>query len=99
MPRCQQCQHNWSFMQSIRTMLTFRMKMKCPICGKTQYLSAKSRKLSSFISLPIIVVWVLLASLQVPLPVQIVYVVIAVFGIFLLMPMFYELSNEEEALW
>lgn len=99
MPICQKCRHKWSFKQSIRTMFTLRMKMKCPICGETQYLSAKSRKRLSFISLPIMAVWVLLASFQVPLSVQIVYVVIAVLGIFLLMPIFYELSNEEEALW
>ncbi|WP_404452799.1 hypothetical protein LG329_01400 [Virgibacillus necropolis] len=99
MPTCQKCQRTWSSKATIRTMFTFRMRLKCPYCGETQFLAAKSRKLSSFMSMPFTFIWFLLVFFQVSLVFIISYVVIAFLALFLIMPVYYEITNEEEALW
>ncbi|MBD1222001.1 TIGR04104 family putative zinc finger protein [Virgibacillus halodenitrificans] len=54
MPTCENCKYKWTYVQTIRVQLRFRVGMRCPNCHKRQYLTKKSQVTNVAISLVMI---------------------------------------------
>ncbi|SHN07017.1 TIGR04104 family putative zinc finger protein [Gracilibacillus kekensis] len=50
MPRCEHCQKQWTFKQSIKKSFTLVAGMSCPYCETDQYLTMKARKKTSMLN-------------------------------------------------
>lgn len=97
MPTCQNCGKEWTWKQTVKTL--FRFRLKCPHCGKRQYLTAMSKfRTSMFGLIPIIalpifelfnVSWWMIGVLMTPV---LIVICIAI-------PYMIEVSNEDEPLW
>lgn len=46
MPNCENCGQKWTWKTVVLKTLKFKSKATCPYCGTTQYIVAKSRKLT-----------------------------------------------------
>jgi CXXC-20-CXXC protein len=96
MPICQNCGEKWTWLQTIKNMF----KLTCPYCGKRQYESGSSRRISS--SIHIVPLMVLL-----PMNIWLDFSVITtsiIFIIFVLLflglyPYMLKLANEQEPYW
>ncbi|WP_338471638.1 hypothetical protein R4Z10_02370 [Niallia sp. XMNu-256] len=98
MPICQNCKRKWSWLDSMKKLLTFRRSMKCNHCGAIQYQSIPSRNMTSLLVLfPIMIIPIaqifdlsLLSLLFLDLALALVALII--------MPLLLKLTDREE-LW
>jgi CXXC-20-CXXC protein len=99
MPTCQNCGKKWSWIDSLKKLVTFRKSLKCHHCGKIQYQSTSSRNITSlFTLLPIITIPFSIMfhlSLTSVILLELAYIL----GVLFVMPLFLKLSNIEEPLW
>jgi len=80
-------------------MFTLSNKLECPVCGKVQYISGKSRKKISALNFVILLPMLLnvFASIN---PLFIIILMFMLFSLNLtLLPFLTELSDDEEPLW
>ncbi|TFD92932.1 TIGR04104 family putative zinc finger protein [Jeotgalibacillus sp. R-1-5s-1] len=100
MPTCPNCQHSFTWSETVRRSFKLNSGVKCPSCEQMNYPTKKSRTRSalvSFIPLPII----LLSNLFYPLNwTGYAVFLIATFIIVLsLLPFTIRLTDKEEFLW
>ncbi|RPF53891.1 TIGR04104 family putative zinc finger protein [Aquisalibacillus elongatus] len=100
MPKCQNCDQQWSYKQTVKKSFTLDTGMPCPYCERKQYPTAKTRKKASLLN------FVPLLSLLLPVFWNDIsgWVVLGLLlgsSIFLMSvyPVMLKLSNEEEGLW
>ncbi len=100
MPTCQNCGHKWSWKMTLKKSFTLSNEMKCPVCGVTQFATAKSRKRMSLLSF-IIAPSLILSSHFFNFSIEtVILIAVLLFGVVLVVyPFLYELSNEEEPMW
>lgn len=98
MPVCQHCHKQWTYKDSLKKV--FRVKKQCPYCRKTNFLSAKSRRRESFLSmLPVFIVWLPMVLMDISLKwlVAAAFVVLLIY--YAVLPLFTEITKEEQSLW
>jgi CXXC-20-CXXC protein len=99
MPTCKSCHQKWTWKYTFGKLLSMKREMPCSHCGKVQYISKKSRKKMSFMSLiPIIPLFFstsynLSAAIYFLISVSLFLIVLA------LTPLFLELTDEEKVLY
>ncbi|KGA97863.1 hypothetical protein AJ85_20575 [Alkalihalobacillus alcalophilus ATCC 27647 = CGMCC 1.3604] len=96
LPTCATCQHSFSYQESIQ----YYWKRKCPACETKQYLTTKSNVRTSiptvvFILFPGFVVFNLVDSFWIYTCFAISFLIITL----LVLPFFFEFSNERQALF
>ena len=100
MPHCQNCAHQWSWTDTLKLSFKYFKGVKCPNCGKEQYVSIKSKQrpmLISFIGVFILVFSRPLFDLNL-----LTYTLLAILLLLIvLIATLYsiKLSNEQEPLW
>ena len=99
MPICQSCGRKWSWFDSLKKLLTFRISMKCNHCGEIQYQSTSSRSIISlFVLFPIISIpFSVMFDLSVPNAILLELSLILV--VLFVLPLFLKLTNKKEPLW
>ncbi|MGK7377923.1 TIGR04104 family putative zinc finger protein [Planococcus sp. 1R117A] len=99
MPKCTYCDLQWSWKQTIKKMFTLNNKLECPVCGKTQYISRKSKKRLSLLNIAIL----LPLLLNVFASTNPLFIIALIFSLFLLslaiMPFLTIFSDKEEPMW
>ncbi|WP_416147808.1 TIGR04104 family putative zinc finger protein [Salipaludibacillus sp. HK11] len=96
MPTCQNCYKKWTWKQTLKSGFTIDIGMKCPHCGKTQYLTTKSKRNNFICTLFILS----------PMLLPMFFNVSAIISLFLIIgfalltiglsPLYIELSNDED---
>ncbi|MBF0707444.1 hypothetical protein IQ283_12680 [Alkalihalobacillus hwajinpoensis] len=97
MPTCQTCGYTWNWKEAMR--LIYRAKASCPNCDANQYLSAKSRKRSSYTSMLVVIPLAITSIYRLSIWFYLSFSFALLVLILLLSPLYYQLSNEEEPLW
>ncbi|SDI40173.1 cxxc_20_cxxc protein [Planococcus glaciei] len=99
MPICSHCETRWTWKQTIKKTFTLSNKLECPLCGKIQYISKKSRKRISLLNLVILLPLLLNAvtSIEPLFNITLIFIFFMLSMVF--MPFLTELSSEEEPLW
>ncbi|MYL65006.1 hypothetical protein GLW07_16735 [Bacillus hwajinpoensis] len=97
MPTCQNCGYIWRWKEAMR--LIYRSKATCPNCNTKQFLSAKSRKRSSYTSILVVIPLGITTIYNLSLWVYLGFSFGILVLILLLSPFYYTLSHEEEPLW
>jgi len=96
MPICENCNHTWSWTQTIKKTTTLMPAMSCPYCGEKLYQTQKSKTKASLFSLIILIPLLIQAIFQVPGIILLSLIPIIGVIIFLLYPFWVELSCKEE---
>lgn len=99
MPTCQKCKQQWRWKQTIRKMFTLDTGMICPHCGKKQFLTTRSKKKSNLLVFTIPLIMLLGVLFSVPPLIILICIALSSFAVISVYPFFFELTNEEEALW
>ncbi|WP_283152823.1 TIGR04104 family putative zinc finger protein [Guptibacillus hwajinpoensis] len=97
MPTCRTCGYTWNWKEAMR--LIYRAKACCPNCDANQYLSAKSRKRSSYTSMLVVIPLAITSIYRLSLWFYLSFSFALLIILLLLSPLYYQLSNEEEPLW
>ena len=100
MPTCQNCGQQWSYKMALKKYIKTNHGMPCPCCGKTQYMTKKSRNQSGFVSiLPLFIL--IFSDLMFDLSILgfILLAVVLLIAIIALSPYKIELTSEDEPLW
>ncbi|WP_077247602.1 TIGR04104 family putative zinc finger protein [Bacillus sp. FJAT-27225] len=99
MPICQSCKRKWSWVDSIKKLLTFRKSMQCNHCGEIQYQSTSSRNATSLlVLLPISIIPLSIMFDLSPISVLLLGLALMLVALFV-MPLLLKLTNKEEPLW
>lgn len=99
-PTCKKCATRWTWFETVRrASFAFGGRMTCPYCGKEQYVSAQSRKWSSFSVLFVMIPFFINIVFDLSLATAFVLAVLTVFIIIAVYPFFVTLANEEEPLF
>ncbi|WP_213810672.1 TIGR04104 family putative zinc finger protein [Jeotgalicoccus sp. WY2] len=96
MARCTKCQTEWTFKDKVRTFTNLDGSAKCPNCGEKQYLSLKSKRQGSMLSMIVILAMFVPGFFDTPLMVHIIIGLIAVVIVLLLQVSLIKLSGKEE---
>lgn len=97
MPTCQNCGKEWMWKQTVKTLFQFRLK--CPYCGKRQYLTAASKSRTSMFGLIPIIALPIIGMFNFPWWGIGVLMTPVLIVIFIVLPYMIEVSNEDEPLW
>lgn len=62
MTRCANCNEKWSNQTKVKHTMTLAREMRCPECGKAQYLSRKSQVRSATVHMVTMAVYILLPA-------------------------------------
>lgn len=64
MPTCAKCRYSWTWKETMSNIYTWdeNRKMKCPSCREKQYISIRSRRKTSIVTLLLLVI-ILLSNL------------------------------------
>ncbi|MBM7553486.1 TIGR04104 family putative zinc finger protein [Thalassobacillus pellis] len=99
MPVCDSCKQEWSWKETMSGSLMWKSKAKCPYCGEEQYMTAKSKRQSSMMSLiPVVPMSI---TIQFGLSVFLYLPMVIVLGLLAgsLAPRYIKLASYEEPLW
>lgn len=100
MPHCENCKNEWSWGTTLRKSFTLGEGMECPECGKTQYLTKKSRKkmgILNFFPAPILILSAMIFDVEI---ITVLALALALFAAFMMMyPSMAELTNDNEPMW
>lgn len=96
MTRCTKCQTQWTFKDKIRMFTNLDGFAKCPNCGEKQYISLKSKRQASMLSMIVILAMFVPGFFDTPLMVHIIIGLIAVVIVLLLQVSLIKLSGKEE---
>ncbi|MFC3040509.1 TIGR04104 family putative zinc finger protein [Virgibacillus xinjiangensis] len=99
MPVCKTCDNKWSWKETYIASFTLSVGMTCPYCGEKQYLTAKSRIKSSSISFVSPIIVLMSTFFDVSIALWLLILISYMFLIIIIIPFFYELTDEEEPLW
>lgn len=96
MPICDNCNHKWSWTQTVKKTTTLMPAMSCPYCGEKQYQTQKSKTKAGLFSLIILFPLLIQAFYNVSATILLSLIPILAIVIFLLFPFLVEISGEEE---
>ena len=96
MARCTECQTEWTFKDKARTLTNLDGSAKCPNCGEKQYISLKSKRQGSMLSMVVILAMFIPVFFDTPILVHISIAVIAIIVVLLLQVSLIKLSGKEE---
>lgn len=101
MPHCENCKNEWSWAMTLRkSFFTLGEGMECPECGKTQYLTKKSRKNTSILNCflaPILIISGMLIDMEI---LTVIVFALVLFTIMMAVyPYMVELADENEPMW
>lgn len=97
MPICKKCHKKWSWKETIKQTTTLNTELLCPYCGKKQYQSKKSKITGSFLSLIILLPFLIQTFVKISVLVKLSLLPILVTIVVLGYPFILRLSNEEES--
>ncbi|SFB28429.1 cxxc_20_cxxc protein [Lentibacillus halodurans] len=100
MPTCQNCGKEWSWGETMKSMMRIRISMECPHCGERQYQSATSRTRSSMIGIlpiPLVFIFPYISGMTVWIALILAIILSAV--MVSIMPFFLKLASKEEPYW
>lgn len=100
MPHCENCNHQWSWGMALRNSFTLGEGMECPECGKTQYLTKRSKTRMGIANLfppPILLFSGMFFEIQVATVLALALVLFAAF--MMTYPYMMELSDENEPMF
>lgn len=93
---CKQCSHKWNFKDKMKRLWSFKQAMKCPYCGKEQYMSAKSKSQYGIIAFIPIMVYVPVSLFKLSIIFYFILSVLIALLFSIIYSNYLELSNEEE---
>lgn len=96
MARCTKCQTEWTFKDKVKTFTNLDGSAKCPNCGEKQYISLKSKRQGSMLSMIVILAMFVPVFFNTPLMVHIIIALFAVVTVLLLQVSIIKLSGKEE---
>lgn len=96
MARCTECQTEWTFKDKARTLTNLDGSAKCPNCGEKQYISLKSKRQASMLSMIVILAMFVPVFFNTPIVTHITIGVIAAVIVLLLQVSLIKLSGKEE---
>lgn len=96
MPICVNCNHKWSWTQTVKITTTLMPAMSCPYCGENQYQTQKSKTKARFLSLIILIPLLIQAFFSVSATILLSLIPILAVIFILLYPFLVELSCKEE---
>lgn len=96
MARCTECQTEWTFKDKTRTSTNLDGSAKCPNCGKKQYISLKSKRQESMLSMIVIFAMFIPIFFDTPVTIHITIALVAVVVVLLLQVSLIKLSSKEE---
>ncbi len=99
MPTCQNCNRTWTWKQTFKKSFTLGSAIICPYCGANQYVTTRTRKISSMITTITIAVIMLMNVLFGPSLLFFVALIAATPTYLGIYPYLVELTNQEEPLW
>ena len=97
MPQCENCKQQWAWGMAIRKSFTLGQGMECPECGRTQYLTKKSKKrmgIANFFPAPILLGTAWLFDMGIVTLLALAFVLFTTF--LMTYPYMMELSDENE---
>ncbi|HBV24096.1 MAG TPA: hypothetical protein DEB42_10000 [Jeotgalicoccus sp.] len=94
--RCTKCQTQWTFKDKIRMFTNLDGSAKCPNCGEKQYISLKSKRQASMLSMIVILAMFVPVFFNTPIVTHITIGVIAAVIVLLLQVSLIKLSGKEE---
>ncbi len=94
MPICQNCENEWTWIQSIMA-----YRMKCPYCGEKQYETTKSKQRRSWLDFSPLAVFPITVLLDLSMLATLVIIIAVIIASFFLHPFILKLSNEQEPFW
>lgn len=100
MPRCGNCKKEWPWGMALRKSFTLGEGMECPECGRTQYLTKRSKKrmgIANFFPAPILILSGMLLDINFATIIALALVLFAVF--MMTYPYMMELTDENEPMW
>ncbi|MGO1922481.1 MAG: TIGR04104 family putative zinc finger protein [Jeotgalicoccus sp.] len=96
MARCTNCQTEWTFKDKVKTFTNLDASAKCPNCGEKQYISLKSKRQGSMLSMVVILAMFIPVFFDTPILVHISIAVIVIIVVLLLQVSLIKLSGKEE---
>lgn len=98
MPKCQNCDHTWSWLGTVK--IGIKNNKKCSNCGKRQYVSAKSGKKQYAVYFFLLIALVFSRPLfdlsnMLYIPIGALFII----GMFMHIPYTIQLSNEQKPIW
>ncbi len=96
MARCTECQTEWTFKDKARTLTNLDGSAKCPNCGEKQYISLKSKRQGSMLSMIVIFAMFIPIFFDTPVTIHITIALVAVVVVLLLQVSLIKLSGKEE---
>lgn len=98
MPTCKNCHRKWSWWQTLKKCLSFRIGMTCPYCNEKQYFSGRYRMSGTIIPVvtsPLVIFMGIYFGYSY---ISLLIAISVILAIFAINPFFIESSNEEEPL-
>lgn len=100
MPICQNCNHQWSWSETIKKMFTLDTGMVCPSCKKKQYHTKSSQKRSTLLPFLTPVIMLFSILLNTPTTISLALLVISFFLILVIYPLLIEFASmDDPPLW
>ncbi|WP_058307179.1 TIGR04104 family putative zinc finger protein [Gracilibacillus massiliensis] len=99
MPRCEHCQQQWTFKQSIKKSFTLVAGMSCPYCETDQYLTKKARRKTSMLNFLPAPSLLLPSIFGLQIYASILFFLVALTIMLVLYPNLMELTSNEETLF
>lgn len=96
MARCTECQTEWTFKDKARTFKSLSGEMKCPYCGKEQFINKKTQKQTGLANMIIPVTMLLPIPFDVPLSIHLPLIVLGIIAVIVLNISLIKLSGKKE---
>ena len=100
MPQCENCNHQWPWGMALRKSFTLGEGMECPQCGRTQYLTKKSKQrmgIANFFPAPILILSGMLLDINIA---TVLLLALTLFTVFMMTyPFMMEFSNDNEPMF
>lgn len=97
MPICQNCNHQWSWSETIKKMFTLDTGMFCPSCKKKQYHTKSSQKRSALLPFLTPVIMLFSILLNIPTTISLALLVISFFLILAIYPLLIEFASMDDS--
>lgn len=96
MAHCTKCQTEWTFKDKLRTVKNLDGSAKCPYCGEKQYISLKTKRQGSMLSMIIILAIFIPVFFDIPLMVHILIGAASIIAVLIPQVAIIQLSGKEE---
>lgn len=96
MARCTKCQTEWTFKDKVKTFTNLDGSAKCPNCTEKQYISLKSKRQGSLLSMIVILAMFVPVFFDTPIMLHIIIALVAIVTVLLLQVSIIKLSGKAE---